>query len=148
MIRRSPLARSQKPIARSPIARSAKRIRPRNPERQAKRDQRYRKMLRSPQYLAAKAEAMKRAGDRCEWNDSDGVFDTIGTWFGVGNKTERDPFRNDPSRCEMTENLEAHHLRYPKSRPLAVTDLVILCNWHHRLAESLKPHKQGRRAFA
>lgn len=113
-------------------------IRKVNPKAKAKRIVRYRKMLSGKEYKAARSEALERAGDRCEWNATDGLQDTVGKWFGVGNKTDRDPFRNDPSRCEMTTELQAHHLRYPKSRPVAVTDLVILCNWHHRQAESLK----------
>lgn len=136
------MKKSSLPSRRQPLARSKKAIPKVNPRRQAKRKAGYRKMLSGKEYKVARAGAFERAGNRCEWNDSDGLLKWDGgPPFGVGDKTERDPFRNDPSRCEMTTDLEAHHLRYPKSRPVAVRDLVILCNWHHRQAESLKPHK-------
>ena len=138
MIRRSPLRSGAPPKRKSWLARSTEPIPQVNPKAKAKRKIGYRKMLRSKEYLAAKAEAMERAGNRCEWNDVD---------THTGFSPRRDAFRNVTPRCEMTTELDAHHLRYPKSRPIAVTDLVILCNWHHRQAESQKPHKWGKRGF-
>jgi hypothetical protein len=124
----------------STIPRSSKPIPQVNVHKQAKRKAGYRKILSGKEYKSARAEALVRAGNRCEWNAADP--------FGLGSKTDRDPARNCTPRCEMTTDLDAHHLRYPKSRPIAATDLVILCNWHHRAAESQKMHKQGRRTFA
>lgn len=140
---RKPLPRSKHPIQRkSWLKRSTKPIRKSNPKAKAKRTAGYRKMLSGKEYKAARKEAMARAGNRCEWNDTDALLRWDGgPPFGVGAKTERDPFRNDPSRCEMMTELHAHHLCYPKSRPVAASDLAILCNWHHRAAESQKMGK-------
>jgi hypothetical protein len=91
-----------------------------NTKAKAKRTARYRKMLASKEYRAAKAEAMERAGGRCEH-----------TWFDY----------NTRNLCWATEDLQAHHLRYPKTRPLASTDLLIACKRHHEMLEAAKMHK-------
>lgn len=96
-----------------------------NPKRIAKRKAGYRKMLSGKEYKAARKEAFARAEGRCEltrW-DAEG-FD--GEWN---------------TRCGETENLHAHHLRYPKTRPLASTDLLIVCKRHHEMLEAAKMHK-------
>lgn len=95
-----------------------------NSRQQAKRKAGYRKMLSGKEYKAARAEAMKRAGNRCEWR-----------WG---------PFEVKPGfapRCIETENLHAHHLSYPKTRLLDALDLLILCKWHHEYFESQKMGK-------
>lgn len=123
-------AKSGRPyLKRSAIKRSTKPIRKVNPKAKAKRVIGYRKMLASKEYKAARAEAMERAGDRCEATID--VYDT-----SCGKIT-----RVYTQRCAWRWDLHAHHLRYPKVRPLAASDLKILCKHHHEQAESLKPHK-------
>lgn len=102
-----------------------------NPRQQAKRKAGYRKLLSGKEYKAARAEAFKRAGVRCEFETEVTI-----TWSGgpIGGKVEQ-------QRCFETLNLEAHHIRYPKVRPLAASDLKVLCNFHHRAAESFKIYK-------
>jgi hypothetical protein len=112
-------------IQRTRIKRSTKPIPKVNPRRQAKRKAGYRKMLASPEYKSARAEALERAGDKCE--------EIMHPEF-YGQRTTA-------WRCGEVKGLHAHHLRYPKTRPLASSDLKILCKWHHEQAESLKPHK-------
>lgn len=115
-------SKSGKPfLKRSAIKRSTKPIRKVNPKAKAKRVIGYRKMLASKEYRSARAEAMERAGNRCE---------------GMAGNLADTTFR-----CEGTENLHAHHLSYPKTRQLAASDLQILCPWHHWAAETAKPHK-------
>lgn len=82
-------------------------------------------MLSGKEYKAARAEAFERAGNKCE--------ELIYPSF-YGQQTT-------VWRCGETENLHAHHLQYPKTRPLRASDLKILCKWHHAEAEGLKMGK-------
>lgn len=99
-------------------------------------------MLSGKEYKAARTEAMERAGDRCEqvtvfevtYKSGDGEYQMANSYVqSLGGAYVR---------CENTEDLHAHHLRYPKSRPLEATDLKIVCKPHHEYLESLKMHKQ------
>lgn len=114
----------------STIASPRKAVRKSNPIAKAKRKAAYRKMLSGKEYKAARAEAMGRAEHRCE---QEGVMTLH--W------SEEYGLHEKPSRCQREEGLHAHHLRYPKTRPLAARDLKILCRIHHEEAESQKPHK-------
>lgn len=95
-----------------------------NPRQQAKRKAGYRKLLSGKEYKAARAEAMKRAEGQCEF---------MGT---ISNSIAAVPVR-----CVEMDRLQAHHLSYPKTRPLAASDLLIVCKWHHSRAESQKMGK-------
>lgn len=111
-----------------------------NPRRQAKRKAGYRKLLSGREYRAARAEAMKRAGGQCEGWKAMHVQPVNVLTIGGGITNATASFYTY-DRCPETENLHAHHLRYPKSRPLAASDLKILCKWHHEAAESQKMGK-------
>lgn len=92
-----------------------------NPRKQAKRKAGYRKLLAGKEYKAARAEAFNRAGFQCERI-----------------------IYLEPAvslRCLATEELQAHHIRYPKVRRLEASDLQILCKPHHEMAEAAKMHK-------
>jgi hypothetical protein len=111
---------------RKRIPRSQNPIQKVNPRRKAKRDARYRKMLSGKEYRSARAEALVRAGNRCEYQFDVSVYlDRVNAFI----------------RCDVTEELHAHHLRYPKTRPLRASDLKILCRPHHEQAEAAKMHK-------
>lgn len=117
------------------------RIRATNPVATAKRKARYRKMLASPEYKAAKKEALRRAGNQCEFF----VRTTIRSVpvivpEGCGISDARVEY-HEHERCPETESLHAHHKTYPKTRPLVASDLKILCKPHHEMAEAAKPHK-------
>jgi hypothetical protein len=129
--RRTALRPGAPPKRKSWLARSTKPIPQVNVDRAARRAKQYQKMLASSAYKAAKAEAMVRAHNQCEYNAAD--------MYGLCNLRH-----GCLPRCDATEGLDAHHLRYPKVRPIAATDLVILCKWHHRREEGFKPHKHGR----
>lgn len=122
MIRRTPIKRSGSPIKRSGRPRKS------NPKRIAKRKAAYRKMLSGKEYKAARAEAMERAGNQCEFG---------GAVMRLYPSIKRIPLW----RCEEVENLHAHHLRYPKTRPVEARDLKIVCRVHHEYLESQKMHK-------
>lgn len=125
---RKPLKPSGKPIARRNAARktylkhSTKRIRSVNPKAQAKRKIGYRKMLASKEYRSARAEAMERAQGMCEFTT----------------RFRRGVVGSFLFRCGQPEALHAHHLSYPKSRPLEASDLLIVCKYHHEYLESQK----------
>lgn len=97
-------------------------------------------MLAGKEYRSARAEAMERAGNRCEGTSSMRIdpVDVRVTGEGIYGATAH---FYTYTRCTSTENLHAHHLRYPKSRPLTASDLKILCKFHHEFAESQKMHK-------
>lgn len=156
MIRRSPLPRSTKPIARasekklkanggrlySTITSPKKAIRKENPDATRKRRLRNQKRMRSPEYLSARAGAMERSGGRCEfiiWNIPKFEAGRDGVVREYGRYTER---------CEETERLQFHEIRYPKTRFVTRDDGEMLCPPHHRLKESRKLHKIGRRSFS
>lgn len=82
-------------------------------------------MLSGKEYKAARAAAFKRADYQCERELDDCLEWCYGWRF----------------RCEENEDLHAHHLRYPKTRPLRASDLKILCRFHHEQVESQKMHK-------
>lgn len=79
-------------------------------------------MLSGKEYRNAREAAFQRAGFRCEY-----------TWWNPDTKNFYD--------CYETEKLEAHHYRYPKTRPLSPDDLLIVCHRHHEMMESQKMHK-------
>lgn len=114
-----------------------------NPKRVAKRKAGYRKMLSGKEYKAARAEAMERAGNRCEvwlsWTDRTYVNNAPPIPFnytGVLNATT-----THVMRCPSVEDLHAHHKSYPKTRPLEASDLTICCKPHHEYLESQKMGK-------
>lgn len=109
----------------SSISKKPKPLRKSNPRRKAKRTALYRKMLAGKEYKAARAEAMERAQGNCEFTT----------------RMRRGEVGNFLFRCGQPEALHAHHLSYPKTRPLAASDLLIVCKFHHEYLESLKPHK-------
>jgi hypothetical protein len=123
--RKTWLKRSTKPIARS-----AKRIRSVNPVAKAKRDKLHAKDRRSPHTKEIERQARERAGNQCELvTKGGGILEGL-EW-----------------RCGVTEGLELHHDRYPKTRPLAVTDVRMLCDPHHNRLEAMKLHKMNRRGI-
>lgn len=107
---------------RKPIKHSSKPIRKVNPVAKAKRTARYRKMLSGKEYKAARAEAMERAQGMCEFTT----------------RMRRGEIGNFLFRCGQPKALHAHHLSYPKTRPLAASDLLIVCKYHHEYLESQK----------
>jgi hypothetical protein len=113
--RRTPLKASKWGVSDKP----PKPIRKVNPERKATRQREYRKHLASAEYKHARKEAMWRAQDRCEYREPTKDVSKVFTM----------------PRCTETNDLEAHHLRYPKSRPLEARDLLILCTKHHAWIE-------------
>lgn len=137
MIPRKPIARiSAKRLAANggkvpftTARRSPEPIRKVNPRRQARRKAGYRKLLSGKEYRAARAEALVRAGNRCEY---------AGHGFMRWLEGESIPISH---RCSETDALHAHHIRYYHSRLITATDLQILCRPHHELAESRKMHK-------
>lgn len=90
-----------------------------NPKRKATRQREYRAHLASAEYKHARKEAMWRAKARCEWREP---------------TTQATEVFRTP-RCTEVDGLEAHHLRYPKTRPLEARDLLILCRRHHAVVE-------------
>jgi hypothetical protein len=138
VIRKSYLKRSQKPISRSAIRKKTRKpIRKVNPKAKAKRVVRYKKMLASPEYRAARKEAMERAGNQCEGMLAMRIDPVSVKVIGDGISNAAAWFYTY-TRCTVTESLHAHHLRYPKSRPIEASDLKILCRFHHEFAESQK----------
>jgi hypothetical protein len=99
-------------MKRTALKRSTK-IRKVNPTAKAKRVKKLKQHYASAEYKAARKEAIKRAGRQCEYVHVDMLY----------------------YRCEETEKLEAHHLRYPKNRALTSDDLEIRCRVHHHLTE-------------
>lgn len=89
-------------------------------------------MLSGKEYKAARAEAMKRADGQCEFVTNVHGDPKYPAW--VTRVVRCDTF--------FPEDPHAHHLSYPKSRPLEASDLLIVCTYHHEYLESLKPHKQ------
>lgn len=129
----------------STITSKPKPIRKENPVAKAKRKKGYQKMLRSKEYKAARAEAMLRAGKQCEVWLSTETYPSYGPIM-IPPYTAGNTVTTHVWRCEATEDLEAHHLRYPKGRKIEGRDLTIACKPHHDYLESLKPHKRYRRA--
>lgn len=118
-MKRSPIARKS-PLQRgSPPARSQTPIKKVNPVRKAKRQKQYRAHLASAEYKYARKEAMWRAKERCEWREPAKHATDV----------------SHTPRCTEVEGLEAHHLRYPKTRLLEARDLLILCKHHHAMIE-------------
>jgi len=118
------------PLKRSPIKRrSSKPIPKVNHKRKVKRKIAYRKMLAGKEYQVARDEAFVRAGHQCE------------AMMQIAH-----PLKPSKSlglaRCGVVDPLQAHHLRYPKSRPVEARDLLIVCKEHHEYLESQKMHKQ------
>lgn len=127
MIRRKPLPRPSHPIKRSWLKRGTKPIPQENIEATKRRRARNAKRMRSPEYKSARVGAMQRSGGRCEFEAP--------TTFGV-------------LRCPKRKRLQFHEERYRKVGPVTADDGKILCPPHHRLAESKKMHKWGKRGFA
>lgn len=89
-------------------------------------------MLSGKEYRAARAEAMERAGNRCEMS--------VPLLADIGNNVARH-VELGMRRCPETERLHAHHRHYPKTRTLEASDLLIVCKPHHEYLESQKMHK-------
>ena len=110
-MKRSPLKRSSPLRRRTPV----KAV---NAQRKSKREAAYRKYLASPAWKVKRAEAMERAGHRCEV--------VVEMW-------------DHEERCVERERLETHHLRYPRELGTEpITDLLVCCKAHHEGLESLK----------
>lgn len=134
--RGKPLRRGSKPLARRSPVKAV------NKARQAKRRAEYAGYLKSPQWKALRAEAMERAGNRCEHRDDmavNSVFGTVPSLFSLR------------IRCRETDRLQVHHTRYPRVLGTESIDtLQVLCARHHDLAESQKfwkapaPREGGR----
>ena len=110
--------RKRLPARKAFIARSTKPIRAVNPVAKAKRDKLHAKDHRSAHTREVRRQAMERAGNRCE-----------------------DQIDRTGQRCVETEQLQLHHLKYPRVRPLELRDVAILCRRCHEYAEAMKPHK-------
>lgn len=127
--------KSSGPIKRSnPLKRSTKPIRKVNPIAKAKRVAKQRKHYASAEYKAARKEAMERAGKQCEYIMESNVDYSLRRPWVLMEVDEHD-WDTGLIRCGETEKLEAHHLRYPKTRALTSDDLEIRCTYHHHLTE-------------
>lgn len=85
--------------------------------------------MRSPEYKAARAGAMKRSGGRCEWEER--IFGPV----------------EEKRRCPETSGLHFHEEHYARGRILTAADGKMLCWPHHRRAEKRKPHKWAKGGF-
>ena len=132
---------SKKPLKRSAIKRSTKPIRKVNPKAKAKRKIAYRKMLAGKEYKAARAEAMARAGNRCELWWSWTTYHDPYPGLPFTHTAASAALTTNAQRCEAVEGLHAHHKSYPKSRKLLASDLTICCKPHHEYLESQKMGK-------
>ena len=114
--RSSPLKRTASLTRRTPVKK-------RNAKRADKRAADYRKYLAGPVWRVKRAEAMERAGHRCE----------------VVERVDRYAFVGGLQRCGVTEGLETHHLRYPRELGTESLDtLLVVCKAHHDHLESAK----------
>jgi len=66
------------------------------------------------------------------------------TWLEIRTEVlERDGYRCRIPECDITENLQVHHIIPRMYKHLVEFDidhldnLITLCNWHHKLAERL-----------
>lgn len=132
----------------STIAPSSKRIPQVNVEATARRRARNAKRMRGPEYKAARAGAMERAGGRCEFVVKTTIYPVpVIVPEGCGISNARAEFY-EHERCPETRRLHFHEEHYARGRILTADDGKIYCPPHHRFAESKKPHKWGKRAFA
>lgn len=110
-----------------------------NHARQQKRRKEYAAKLAKARRGTGYADAMERAGGRCEYVYP--VYDRD----GPGNASPVD------ERCPVTDGLEAHHLHYSLrfgGNELA-SDYLVLCKAHHAYIEQQQfPHRQHRRKSA
>jgi hypothetical protein len=113
-VKRTPIKRSSVPPRKSPVPRSSKPIPKVNVVATAKRKKRHAKDRRSKETQSVYAEAMERAGNRCEF---------VTEIHAMGDVLRQ--------RCPWTEKLEHHHKSYPKGRRLRASDIAILCDYHH-----------------
>lgn len=81
--------------------------------------------LASEEWALVRAEALERAGLRCEH----GSRDRSATW------------------CEETTGLEVHHVHYGRLGNEEPNDLRVLCREHHRLADMGRRDSNKRQAF-
>lgn len=133
--RTPPKPRKQLPRSTKPLPCSTAPIAKVNVKRTRKRQKNNAKRMRTPAYLAAKAERLLIAGNRCEYIVTAPVLDRNNKVVG-----ER------RARCIMTDELEFHEERYPKSRPIEARDGKIYCTTHHQYEEATKhPERQARR---
>lgn len=123
MIHPVPKPPKREPKPKRFLPRSTHPIQKVNVKRKTKRQQEYRAHLASAEYKHARKEALWRAEHRCEYREP--------------TKSAAHVFLTD--RCTATAELQAHHLRYPKTRLLEAKDLLILCKHHHALVE-LRDH--------
>ena len=132
----------------STIKPSSKRIPQVNVEAAARRRARNAKRMRGPEYKAARVGAMERAGGRCEFVVKTTIYPVpVIVPEGCGISNARAEFY-EHERCPETTRLQFHEERYARGRILTADDGKMVCPPHHRYLESLKPHKQGKRAFA
>lgn len=121
-------------MKRTALKRSTIPIRKVNPTTKAKRVAKQRKHYASAEYKAARKEAMARAGNQCECvMKSSNEYSLRRPWRLM--ELDIVDWETMHIRCGETEHLEAHHLCYPKSRPLTSDDLEIRCRVHHHLTE-------------
>lgn len=122
LARKSPIARGGR------IARKTS-IKKRNANRRARREAAYRAFMLSPEWKAIRADAIARAGQRCEH-----VEPVPGAVRGA--------LVMPVMRCPATTQLQVHHKTYARfgGRELP-DDLQVLCKAHHDRVEAMKPHK-------
>lgn len=128
--RRAPLRPGAPPKRKSWLARSTKPIPQVNVDQTKRRRARNAKRMRGPEYKAAKAGAMQRAGGRCEY-EVRAIYPESGRTL-------------NPVRCRETTRLQFHECSYARGRTLTADDGKIYCFAHHMLTESKKLHKHGR----
>lgn len=115
------------------LTRSTTPIRKVNPEAKAKRVANQKRHYASAEYKAARKEALKRSGGFCEYEERRHPNCVTGsTFYGMYNEMMNTIV---VTRCTERDRLEAHHLSYPKSRPLEGSDLLMVCRRHHNFLE-------------
>ena len=132
MKRSGPIKRYKRlPRSTKPIPKQGK------PERKARRKKQTRDLHKTPEYLAVRAEAMERAGGRCEYVLEIKVQEGR-TVFFVG-----------PFRCTETDTpehpLHCHLESYGAVGKLKAERAKMYCYRHHMLVESqLRPQNKNR----
>lgn len=132
-MKRTPLKRG-KPLARRT------RLKATNPQRVARQRKAYAAYLRSPAWKALRAEAMERAGHRCEHETATLAHTPGAAWADSFAHPGYLPTSDTVAtlvRCHETERLQGHHKVRPKvlgEEP--VSSIQILCHAHHQYIES------------
>jgi len=75
----------------------------------------YQRYLQSPHWQARRLRRLSVAGHRCEFR----------------------PIDHHAERCQLTQNLEVHHLHYDTLCHEKDIDLEVLCRFHHLVREAV-----------